>query len=206
MQSLWVFIVVLAVFALLYSLRSRQNVQAAIFFAAEHRNTGESSPEGLAVAAPIQNNNSLLLKEMQRFDQSINLAVQHRTLQYFDVGQNLTPIHRAVGTASGFLRPAAGWCLLFGLMITLFNLQRAVGDLSGAFSDISRVGQPSSASLAEGRVSAKTREQNVTDRMAGMADMASRAFRVSLAFITIALFCGISSTFLEKSGRKSRRS
>jgi hypothetical protein len=175
-------------------------VQAAINFARQHRIQWESSPENPIVPAPMNSNGSLMLEEMARFDQSVNFAIQSRTLQYFDLGQNLAPVHRAVGTVSGFLRPAAGWCLLLGLIITLFNLQRAVGDLSGAFHAIS---PQNSISMAEGLASAKAREQNVTDRMAGMANSASRAFVISLTFISIALYCGIFSAFVERSGRKA---
>jgi hypothetical protein len=88
-------------------------------------------------------------------------------------------------------------------MITLYNLQGAVGDLSRAFSSISDVRHQTETVEADGQSSARTNERNVTDRMAGMAKMASRAFLISLAFISMALYCGISSTLLERGGRKA---
>src|ERR1700733_3094694 len=39
--------------------------------------------------------------------------------------------------------------------------------------------------------------------MAGVADTASQAFRISLAFIFVSLICGVTSTLLEKRGRKA---
>lgn len=203
MQTSWIVIAIVATVAVLGALRCAVNVLAANRFAGEHRTHWQSSPSERPLLSADGHGNSLMIREMTRFDKSIALAIETRTLQYFDLGQNLTPIHRAVGSVSGFLRPAAGWCLLLGLTITLFNLQGAVGELSKAFSNLSGVEHANSANVADGGVSTSNREQNVTDRMAGMADMASRAFRMSLAFICIALLCGVSSAFLERSGRKA---
>src|SRR5256885_390506 len=153
MQTLWSCIVFLAFYAFIYSLLRLQNVRAANNFVREHQTRWESSPENFTFPEPSNNDGSLMLKEMARFDQSLNFAIQSRTLQYFDLGQNLTPVHRAVVTVGGFLRPAAGWCLLLGLMITLFNLQGAVGDLSRAFSSISDVRHQTEIGEADGQSS-----------------------------------------------------
>lgn len=181
-----------------YCLRS---TLAALRFARAHFYASRSGGE--IASLPQPSDRSQIVREMASFDQSIGVAIKTRTLHYFNLGQNLAAIQRAVGSTSGFLRPLAGWCLLFGLTITLFNLKGAVADLAVAFEDMSKVAHPGVGSLAEDGAAGRAREQHVTERMAGMANSASRAFRTSLAFILMALFCGISATCLERGGRRA---
>jgi ABC-type transporter Mla subunit MlaD len=140
-----------------------------------------------------------LRSSMQRYEHTFYGAMQRRILPQFSVEEASGPVYRASLASSGMLRPFAGWFLLLGLIITLWNLQGAVGILSGAFHDITVAGPAtSSGTSAQRSTSARDRERNVTDKMSNMASAASRAFRTSLWFILLSLACMVLAVLTER--------
>lgn len=192
--------VIAVCFGLFYIMLRWREIDAALAFG-RHYKKDSSAPQQESLLTQQAAKRPGMLREMVRFDHSIAAATQSRTLQYFDVGQNLAPVYRSVPTTSGFLRPIAGWCLLLGLMITLFNLKGAVENLSKAFQ-VAPSGQ-TLPKTPEPESPAITREENVARRMAEMSDKAASAFGVSFGFISLALLCGVSSTILERRAREA---
>jgi ABC-type multidrug transport system fused ATPase/permease subunit len=179
-------------------------LETASGFVRQHEDLLVKAPETPFPPPSSRSQATIIMRELHRGDRTLQRAVQTRTLQYFDIEQGMRPVQRAFVRASGLLRPFAGWMLLVGIVVTLANLQGAVGSLSGAFRDISRVtapGAPTSAQMSA-PVPARERERNVTEGMANMALSASQAFRTSLAFIFLALVCMVASASLDRRGRQ----
>lgn len=155
--------------------------------------------DGAPLSHDLRKEGGLLLREMHSFDEALDFAVKSKTMEYFDLGQSLDRVQRRASRSSGLFRPLAGWCLLVGLLITLFNLQSAVGNLSGAFDALSHGPQISSSGDS---ATGHSREQNVTDKMAAMAQKASSAFRFSFICILVALECGIFAVMLDAKAKE----
>lgn len=155
----------------------------------------EASAHTVPAGSPANRQNPLL-QALQRTERALRQALDTRTLLYFDLPGTLRPAERSFARSAGWLRPFAGWMLLVGIVVTLFNLQGSIGNLSTAFQQLSPPATHS-ASIAP----PQDRERRVTEGMQHMASNAAQAFLSSLTFVLLALACMIASALLERQSR-----
>jgi len=147
-------------------------------------------------------------------------AADVRSLASFSVENNLGGVRRAAASASGWRRPLAGLMLLFGLVVTLINLQSSVGSLSRGLQNFGVDGHIRATQKPDGALtgteiekqhnreaaggssqSMQQKADEVRNGMAAVANSASNAFAFGLGFISIALVSMSCASFIEGRAR-----
>jgi hypothetical protein len=102
-------------------------------------------------------------------------------LSQFDVRRQMESLALKLRSFSATARAVAGILILTALLVTLFNLQNAVSNLSSTFRDIAETSRVNTTGQAVDLVS------SVQNSMSRVAQAASEAFRLSAVAIFMAL-------------------
>lgn len=108
---------------------------------------------------------------LRNYVTTFNQAVDRKLLLSFDVDRQLNEVRRVAGTLGASLRALAGVLILCGLIVTLFNLQHAVGGLRATFDQLAA--QQSNADSGGDTAS------QVVAGMSTVATAAGKAFQIS---------------------------
>ncbi len=117
-------------------------------------------------------------KSIRRFVSAYTVARDRIMLQSFGLEEHLADVRRSAGSIAGEVRALAGVLILCGLIITLMNLQSAVGGLRDTFSE-----------LAAQQVASTSGDDTAAKVVGGMgivAGAASTAFSISFMMISSA--------------------
>jgi hypothetical protein len=111
----------------------------------------------------------------ETFFDCFRTANRHHILGQFDLERHLTPLSMQIRTLTSSARAVSGILILLALLITLYQLRKAVSDLSTTFD---QVAQHSAAAEMVSRVQTS---------MSGVASSAATAFRISGYIILFAV-------------------
>lgn len=146
---------------------------------------------------------------------AFNRALNSKSIPQFSVEAMLAPAARAAEHSGRLFRACAGLLILASLAITLFNLQGAVGSLSGSFTTLATQTEnvPAAKRVAPDAIGqAVVPEEVDTDRllngnsalqkqMANVSSAAATAFRIACGCILVALLFLIEANRREHQNR-----
>ena len=122
---------------------------------------------------------------------NLTTAVTHGTLGVFDVSNRTLPLRNRAAGYVGVIRALAGVLILFGLLITLFNLQASVRTLGDTFHTLSKQ-QASNTAAGNGAV------DEIQQSMGNIAISAQRAFTFSAYVIAMAAWALLAAIPLQR--------
>ena len=153
------------------------------------RNLSLGMKENTALEEPIR---FPLTSSILRFSLDFETAKQKKCLHAFDLQQRLAFVRRMPSSMFNGGRSAAGLLILCGLLVTLWNLQRAVGPLGEAFHQLSvqQEAPLSGSSEAQQPDDAQRSISQIQNTMSRVASSAHRGFFWSFCFISCAVLIG----------------